>query len=100
MTTNLTQEAFSENLDSEFLLEDEALSQKLKLINVSERKVSPPWEQFSIMFRGGTETALEQGTFHLEHPAMGRLDLFMVPVKHDEQGMYYEAIFSYLAEAE
>lgn len=100
MTMALTHAAFSENLDSEFVLEDESLSQDLRLINVSERRVSPPYEQFSIMFRGGTDLVLEQGTFHLEHPTMGPLDVFLVPVKRDEQGMYYEAIFSYLAEAE
>ena len=100
MTMALTHAAFSQNLDSEFALEDERLSQDLRLINVSERKVSPPYEQFSIMFRGGTDLALEQGTFHLEHPAMGPLDIFLVPVKRDEQGVYYEAIFTLIAEAE
>lgn len=100
MTTALTHAAFSENLDSEFVLEDETLSQNLRLIKVSERKVSPPYEQFSIMFRGGPDMALEQGTVHLEHPTMGPLDIFLVPVKRDERGMYYEAIFNSIAEAE
>ncbi|MDQ1639915.1 MAG: hypothetical protein QOF62_3254 [Pyrinomonadaceae bacterium] len=100
MTMAMTNTAFSETLDSDFLLEDETRSQNLKLIKVSERKAVPPYEQFSIMFRGDTDMALEQGTFHLEHPSMGALDIFLVPVKRDEEGMYYEAIFSNIAEAE
>lgn len=98
MTMALNHAAFSQNLDSEFVLEDESLSQELRLIDVSERKVSPPYEHFSIIFRGGADRELEQGTFHLEHPAMGPLDIFLVPIKRDEQGMFYEAIFTLMAE--
>jgi hypothetical protein len=99
MTTDLTHAAFSKNLDSEFSVKDDTLGQNLKLIHVSERKASPPYEQFSIMFCGDVERALKQGMFQLEHPAMGAFDIFLVPVKRDEQGMHYEAIFNYLAEA-
>jgi hypothetical protein len=99
MTTDLTHAAFSENLDSEFSVKDETFGQNLKLINVSVRKSSPPYEQFSIMFCGGIKMPLEQGTVQLEHPTMGAFDIFLVPVKRDEQGMHYEAIFNYLTEA-
>jgi len=98
MTTDLTHAAFSENLDSEFSVKDDTRAQPLKLINVSERKTSPPYEQFSITFCGDPEMELEQGTFCLEHPTMGSFDIFLVPVRRDTHGMYYEAIFNYLAE--
>lgn len=52
-------------------------------------------ESFSLVFRGPVEPRLEQMIRHLEHPALGELDLFLVPVREDGDGRDYEAIFSY-----
>ena len=37
---------------------------------------------------------LPQGTYRLEHPQMGSLDLFIVPLGPDANGMRYEITFS------
>jgi hypothetical protein len=51
--------------------------------------------QFSLLFRGGPECALEQNTYGLEHATLGRLDVFIVPVQlRKDGGRYYEAIFN------
>jgi hypothetical protein len=51
--------------------------------------------QFSLLFRGGPECALEQNTYGLEHATLGRLDVFIVPVQLRKDGVrYYEAIFN------
>ena len=51
--------------------------------------------QFSLLFRGTRECALEQNTYSLEHTNLGRLDVFIVPVQLRKDGVpYYEAIFN------
>jgi hypothetical protein len=51
--------------------------------------------QFSLLFRGRPECALEQNTYCLEHARLGQLHLFMVPVRLPQGGVqYYEAIFN------
>ncbi|MET0621494.1 MAG: hypothetical protein ABW250_00805 [Pyrinomonadaceae bacterium] len=52
-------------------------------------------ERFSLFFRGPGDIMLNQGTFTLEHPSMGELLLFMVPVARDPQGFRYEVVFNF-----
>ncbi len=50
---------------------------------------------FSVLFRGGPKDQfLPQATYRLEHPDLGALDLFLVPLGPDDQGMRYEAVFN------
>lgn len=42
----------------------------------------------------GTQRSLAQGMYRLHHPQHGALDLFMVPVGPDGQGMCYEVVFN------
>lgn len=52
-------------------------------------------EPFSLLFRAATrELQLPQQIHPLEHPQLGRLELFMVPLGPDATGMRYEAIFA------
>jgi hypothetical protein len=52
-------------------------------------------ERFSLFFYGPKEIMLKQGTFTLEHPAMGEVVLFMVPIGLDQRGFRYEVVFNY-----
>lgn len=52
-------------------------------------------ERFSLFFYGPGDMLVPQGSFALEHPAMGELLLFIVPVGRDERGLRYEVIFNY-----
>jgi hypothetical protein len=49
---------------------------------------------FSVLFRGASEPVLQQRIYRLEHPEMGGLELFLVPVGPDAEGMRYEAVFN------
>jgi hypothetical protein len=49
---------------------------------------------FSLIFRGPLRPALVQHTWPLEHPALGRLEVFLVPIGPDASGMRYEAVFN------
>jgi hypothetical protein len=54
-----------------------------------------PDASFSLLFRGPHEPKLPQMIRHLEHPEVGGIDLFLVPVREDAEARYYEAIFNY-----
>ena len=51
-------------------------------------------EQFSLRFRGPASPALVQHIYHLEHPSLGALEIFLVPIGKDAGGMIYEAVFT------
>jgi hypothetical protein len=49
---------------------------------------------FSLVFREAGRAYLPQNIYRLDHPALGSLDLFLVPIGPDHQGMLYQAIFN------
>lgn len=51
-------------------------------------------EPFSLVFRGPVEPVLPQRIYRLEHPELGELELFLVPVAQDADGTRYEAVFA------
>lgn len=52
-------------------------------------------EPFSIILRGPQQPPLAQGMYHVEQDQLGSLEgLFLVPVAADQQGRYYEAVFT------
>lgn len=50
--------------------------------------------QFSLVWRGPSDTRLEQRIYEVRHPALGTLDLFLVCLGPDAEGMRYEAVFT------
>lgn len=51
-------------------------------------------EPFSLMLEGPAANPLPQGTFRFRHPAIGELDIFIVPVAERNDVRRYQAIFS------
>jgi len=49
---------------------------------------------FSLVFRGPSNKALEQATYHFEHGQIGYFPLFIVPMMPNRDASYYEAIFN------
>jgi hypothetical protein len=97
MGASLKHENFAAQLNTEFRVRvDEANAVNLILAEVSELKVSPRQEQFSIVFRGPLEVFLGQGGRQFEHDEMGHFNLFLVPINQDADGFYYEAVFNRL----
>jgi hypothetical protein len=68
----------------------------LRLSQVSARRATQRQELFSLFFRGPAEPLLPQHTYRLDHETMGSLDLFLVPVGRDQDGVEYEAAFNRL----
>ena len=52
-----------------------------------------PGQDFSLIFTSTTHR-LTQATFRLTHPALGEIDVFLVPLQPDARGPIYEAVFN------
>ncbi len=55
---------------------------------------SPRAEPFSLVLQGPASPMLEQGIHVLVHPALGPLELFLVPIARDREHARYELIFN------
>ena len=58
------------------------------------RSDGPRKAPFSLVFRGGHDVFLPQGTYPLEHPSFGAIEVFLVPIGPDGEGHQYQAIFN------
>jgi len=65
---------------------------EVELESVKDLGSSARHIQFSLIFLGPEEAPVAQGIYRLDHPALGALDLFLVPIGKDQSGVRYEAI--------
>ena len=99
MGASLTHEEFSQHASSKFQVQgDDNIPVELELIDVSELKQYPRQEEFTLTFRGPLELFLGQGIRPFTHDQMGEFELFIVPIKQDADGFYYEVIFNRIRE--
>jgi len=93
----LTHEAFRQQAGTKFLVQvGEDSNVELDLVEISDVKLYPGQEQFDVVFRGPLNAFLGQGVRPFAHDEMGQFEIFIVPIRQDEQGFYYEAIFNRL----
>jgi len=99
MEASLTHEAFTQQANTQFQVQaDENTAVPLELTEISAVKLYPHQEQFGVVFRGPLDTFLGQGSRSFTHDQMGHFELFIVPIRQDEHGFYYEAVFNRLRE--
>jgi hypothetical protein len=93
----LTHEAFRQQAGTRFKVavgEDRAVD--LDLVEISDIKLYPGQEGFEIVFRGPLNAFLGQGVRPFTHAELGEFEAFIVPIRQDDQGFYYEAVFNRL----
>jgi hypothetical protein len=97
MPEQLNIEDFSKQLNTKFKVyySDEKVFEA-ELVEVLELRNDDLLRTFSIVFLLPAEFGTEQRIFKIEHPEMGVLELFIVPVRQTESGIRYEAIFNHL----
>jgi len=94
-TQNLNLASFAEHVQTKFQASVEGSAKvELLMVSATDSGSGPGREQFSIVFRGPLDIFLPQQTYQMEHPQMGSFDLFLVPIKREEDGLYYEAAFA------
>jgi Domain of unknown function (DUF6916) len=94
----LTFESFSPHLNSTFAIGLGESSVELTLTQATKQPVRPfpgmMREPFSLIFRSGLPVVLPQRLYPLKHEALGKLDIFIVPIGRDLQGTVYQAVFN------
>jgi hypothetical protein len=97
---DLTLETLSPHVGTQFVLQDPLRDRSVALRLTEVRALgrqpnAPRAEPFALTFTGPPQPLLEQRTYRLEHPVLGPLDIFIVPVGTDESGaLCYEAVFN------
>lgn len=100
MVPSLTQKEFFQHLNTKFRVTLDTPHQiELELVEVKGYPIKAGeqsgMERFSVFFTGPADLRLSQRVYSLEHDAMGKFDIFLVPIAHDDQGFRYEAVFNY-----
>ena len=88
---------FNSCIDQPFALELDDASVLLTLVSVDRLGNSASVNDrdvFSVIFRGDNDRVLQQQIYRISNDTLGEMDLFIVPIGPDEQGMRYEAVFS------
>jgi hypothetical protein len=103
-TTNLAQlthATWEQHVGSQFALHHgENAVENVTLLEISKlstgRTARPgAREPFAIVLRAGRrEFYLPQCAYSVSHPAIGKMEIFLVPIGPDEVGMRFEAIFA------
>ena len=96
MLEDLTIDTFSGRVGETFRL-DYGAEEPLKIVLIEARGHRGDGEKrqpFSIVFRAPRGPVLNQMIRRLEHPELGALELFLVPIGPDEEGLRYEAVFT------
>jgi hypothetical protein len=98
MLETLTKEIWTNYLNEGFII---AGSIEMELVEVNSlgnslghKHPSAEREPFSLVFRGPKAPVLIQKIYPVEHRRLGVLDIFLVPIGPDGEGMRYEAIFT------
>jgi hypothetical protein len=98
MLESLKFEDFFERIGEVFRVEGAGAAIDLVLAEATDlsRKEAPGPRRkpFSLIFRGPLRPLLVQKIWPLEHSALGRLEIFLVPIGPDAAGMRYEAVFN------
>jgi hypothetical protein len=92
----LTHESFAPHVGSPFEVRLPERTIHFELLDVVPGKDEAPGRRrpFSLFFRGPRELYVPQQIVPLEHVALGKLEIFLVPVGLDSEGYRYEAVFN------
>jgi hypothetical protein len=90
----LTAESFEPRLRESFRLTAPSAALDLVLTELERHGQSEQRRAFSLRFLGPPRPILPQAIYRLDNPAMGALEIFLVPLGPYDGGMRYEAVFT------
>lgn len=96
MLDTLQKESWQALLNQTFDGSTETGPIRFELVEVTGMGIKPgaKREPYSLVFRGPANPVLKQGIVPLQHTQLGDIDIFLVPIGPDSQGMCYEAVFT------
>jgi hypothetical protein len=86
---------FEPHLGSDFAIEANGKRLDLKLAEVE--RLGAAWREggaFSLLFLSAPGPFLPQGVYPVQHPALGILEVFIVPLGPKDGGNQYQVIFT------
>ena len=90
-----SREEFSEHVNSAFQMRlGEGSAVDFCLVGVDDIVSNAVQENYALTFLAPLDTQPAQGIYRLDHETLGELEIFLVPVKKDESGLYLEAVFN------
>jgi hypothetical protein len=88
-------EMYRAQLDTVFRVRCEADDLGIRLVAVDSGRQDKGIQQFSLFFHGPADRVLPQGTYEIQHDALGSLALFIVPiVGSNHERIVYQACFT------
>ena len=99
MGTLPTKDAFAAEMNTAFTARADDAEKPFEMTLVEVRSVisNRIQECFALLFCSPAEDApAAQQSFRLAHEVLGEMELFLVPVKKNESGLFYEAVFNRL----
>ncbi len=99
MLDQLTVESFEPHVGSSFWVElPNGHKVELRLTRAAKVMESEAAElrrhPFSLYFIGPRSLRLDQKIYHVTHPELDAMDLFLVPIGQDAEAFQYEAVFT------
>lgn len=97
MAVRLKYTDFVPHLNSKFTIHADSEQIDSILINVDLKNAQGDDNNemsFSIIFQTPKDTSLLQRVYTVEHENMGELDIFLVPIGANVDGLQYEAVFN------
>lgn len=92
-----TREAFSGVLESRFdVHQGNGSAVEFTLVECNSLLSNETQECYSLLFRGPVDQPPVQNIYVLENDTLGTMELFLVPVKRDDHGLYFEAVMNHL----
>jgi len=99
MTRPLVLEDFAERVGDEFVIDEKGLAGTALTLTEAE-PLRATWSKpgqrppFSLIFVGKHPQILEQRLYRFDLAGIGKVDIFLVPVGKDENGVSYQALFN------
>ncbi len=88
---------FAKHVNSTFqVMNNPGGAYPLTLTGLTEFKRGPRFQVFSLYFHGSGNRILPQQIYKLNHEMLDEIDLFLVPIGRDQDGVIYEAAFDRL----
>ena len=90
-------ETFATHLNTTFSVKLGESTLDMTLTGASKKPVRPfrgmMREPFSLYFTSASQVVLPQRMYPFSHPQMGKLEIFIVPIAREPEGIVYEAVF-------
>lgn len=90
--TDVRLEHFEPLIAQDFQLENSDVKLKLFEVKALKTREGAARTAFALLF--SSPVLAPQGTYALQHEALGKLEIFLVPIRQDGAGVHLEAIFS------